>query len=672
MADKKRIKKLTELIAYHNKRYHEEDAPEISDEAYDSLVKELRDLTSADDDSLSVVNAVGGQPSEAFTKVTHQVRQWSFGNIFDEEELKEWLARIDRFLDHGENSRTTSYMVEHKIDGLKAVLTYEKGKLVRAATRGNGIVGEDVTHTVSTIADIPKQLNESVDLVCAGEVWLSEAELERINKERAAEDKPLFANPRNAAAGSLRLLDARVTAKRKLSFFAYDIDAFDSLETGIEIPTTQTEELMLLEKLGLPVNSHRQNCSSFAEIVRFYNTWQKKKESLPYDIDGIVLKVDRIDYQRTLGYTAKSPRYGVAFKFKATQATTVIEDIALQVGRTGVVTPVAHLRPVRVAGSVVSRATLHNEDQIKRLDVRVGDTVILQKAGDVIPEIVSVVVELRPKNSQSFRFPKKVLGCGGDGSIERIPGEAAYRCVTLDSDLIHRRRLYHFASKQALNIDGVGPRIIDALLEAELIAEAPDLFILTKEDLLTLPGFKDKAAQNVIDAIAATKTVPLPRLLVALSIDNVGEETARIISERFGDMKSIMKATVEELADVYGVGEVVGQSIYNWMHEERNILYLRELLKHIEVTSVSTSKGTALKGKTVVFTGTLTSLSREDAKQLARANGATVTSSVSKKTDYVVVGSDAGSKATQASELGVSILDEQAFLRLVNTTSGVV
>lgn len=664
---KKRLTELTKLVAYHQERYHTDDAPEISDEAYDSLVNELRELSGvAEDEVGQVVNAIGAAPSTAFAKVTHPVRQWSFGNVFAEAELADWEDKLYRFLGTTKQETTFSYVAEHKIDGLKVVLTYEQGKLVRGATRGDGVTGEDVTHTVRTITDVPQQLKASVDLVCVGEVWLSETEFERINAERAASGEALFANPRNAAAGTLRQLDPEVAAARKLSMFVYDIDVLTIPATAaLCVPETQAAELQLLKQLGFRVNQDYAICKTVADIQAFYDTWKTRRHDLSYGIDGVVIKVNEVVHQRALGYTAKSPRFGVAYKFPAEQATTVIEDIQLQVGRTGVVTPVAHLRPVLIDGSTVSRATLHNEDQIMRLDVRIGDTVILQKAGDIIPEILSVIIELRPKAAKPYRFPSVVPGCGGDGQIERIPGEAAYRCVTLDSKHLHQQRLYYFVSRGAMNIDGVGPRIIDLLLEHGLIATAPDLFSLEVGDLKDLPGFKEKAAQNVIDAIAAARTVPLYRLLVALSIDQVGEETARVIAEHFGTLANIRAAREVELAAVYGVGEIVAASLYAWLNTPKNQELLEALLPHLTITESTVVSSIALIGKTVVFTGTLPTLGRDEAKDLARKHGAKVASSVSKKTDFVVVGEEAGSKAQLAASLGVPQLSEAEFLTLL-------
>lgn len=662
-----RIEKLRELVTYHQRRYHEEDAPEISDEAYDSLVRELRELEGVGEEGVSVANQVGGAPSEAFSKVTHKVRQWSLNNVFDLEELQDWEDQIKRRLREEDITDTLTYDVGHKLDGLKVVLTYKDGKLIRAATRGNGVIGEDVTHTARTIEEIPDKLAEPVDLTCVGEVMLSEVEFKRLNKEREKLEQPLFANPRNAAAGSLRQLDPTVTASRRLSIVVYDLDSLDVKGTGLDEPTTQEEEIQLLKKLGFPIGEHTLLAQSISDIAKYYEKWKAKRSSLAYSVDGIVVKVNDLTLQKRLGYTAKAPRFAIAFKFPAEQSTTVVLDIVLQVGRTGVVTPVAHLIPTRIAGSVVSRATLHNEDQIKRLDVRVGDTVILQKAGDVIPEIVSVVKELRPDNSKSYRFPKRVEGCGGDGSIERIPGESAYRCATLDSDFIYRRRLYHFASKTALNIDGVGPRIIDVLLDEGLIKTPADLFTLKVGDLEGLPGFKVQAAKNVIGAVSVASEVELYRLLVAVSIPNIGEETARLVADYCGSLTKVQSASDEELAAIHGVGDVVAESLVSWMKDKKNQALLSELLPHLNIKNPSKRKSAtgALSKKTVVFTGALSSLSRDEAKSLARASGAHIASSVSRKTDFVVMGEEAGSKAAAAEALGVTVLDEAQFLKMV-------
>jgi len=667
-----RARELASLIGHHRKQYHEKDAPEISDEAYDSLVSELSVL-KAQYPALTPIHTetdtVGGRPDDAFTKVIHRVRQWSFDNVFTDDELIEWEARLLRFLEkEGVHEKKIAYMSEHKIDGLKVVLEYEAGRLMRATTRGDGVVGEDITHTARMVQDIPLTLTSPVTLIAVGEVWLGEVEFRKINTAREARGEQLFANPRNAAAGSLRQLDPQVTKSRALSFFAYDIDYLEAQTYTHLVPETQCDELLLLKKLGFVTNPYARLCPTLSDAIHEYKKWVPKKHTMPYGMDGTVLKVNEVRLQKVLGYTAKSPRFGIAYKFPAEEATTVVEDIVLQVGRTGVLTPVAHLRPVRIAGSVVSRATLHNEDQIARLDIRIGDTVILQKAGDVIPEILSVIKELRPTTARVYHFPSHVAECGGDGRIERVPGMSAWRCVAKDSDTLHRQRLYYFISRGAMNIDGLGPRIIDLLLDHNLINTASDLFTLTQGDLVGLPGFKEKSAQNVIDAIQKARTVPLHRLMVALSIPHVGEETARIIAESFRTIRGVRSATREELAQVFGVGEIVAESLVTWFRDTDHSRELDKLLSFlsIEMPDVGLKKATPLTGKTIVFTGALETQSRADAETLARALGAQVTSSVSKKTDYVVVGDAPGSNAKKAITLGVLVLTEKEFLALAD------
>lgn len=662
------LKKLQKLVAHHRHLYYEDDTTEVTDEAYDSLARELRNLEIkllGKPSQLSEM--VGGAPNVAFAKITHKIRQWSFDNVFSPDELEQWETRLQRVITEADVSmQKITYVAEHKIDGLKLVLTYESGKLVRAVTRGDGEIGEDVTHTALTITDIPHKLTAAVDLICVGEVWLGHKQFKRINGERAAAGEPLFANPRNAAAGSLRQLDPEVARGRALSMYCYDIDRYLPRQSSYKEPTTQLEELQLLKKLGLIINPYSKPCKNLSEISRYYESWVEKRDDLPYGIDGVVIKVNEIEIQQLLGFTAKAPRFGIAYKFPAEQTTTVVEAIDLQVGRTGVVTPVAHLRPVLIAGSTVARATLHNEDQIKRLDIRLGDTVILQKAGDVIPEIVAVVKELRPKSAKPYNFPKIVIGCGGDGQIERIPGEAAYRCVSLDSALLQKRRLYYFVSKHAFNIDGVGPKNIDALLEAGLITNHFDLFTLSREDFLLLPGFKEKSADNAMASIKAAKTQTLATFLVALSINQVGEETARLIAEVAGTMDRVRTMSQTELADIHGVGNVIADEVVNWFSNKRNLQAVDELLRYITILpSKKILVPTALSGKTLVVTGTLVSLSRDEAKDLIRLSGGKVSSSVSIKTDYVVVGTEAGSKAAEAERLGVKILTEQEFIALV-------
>jgi DNA ligase (NAD+) len=664
-----RIVKLREVIDRHRYLYHVLDAPEIGDTAYDSLIEELETLEATYPQFYSKnspTQRVGGTPLESFEKVVHQVRQWSFDDIFDHDGLVKWDEKTKRFAEkQGFSADGVTYCCEIKIDGVKMILTYEQGEFVRAATRGDGRIGEDITENVRTIASVPLILQEKIDIVVVGEVWLSEKELERVNTERKKTGEPLYANTRNLAAGSLRQLDPKITAHRRLDSFVYDIDYFDSRNSGVSVPQTQTEELELLQKLGFKVHAGFEICKSVNEIEVYYKKWTPKRDKQPYGIDGVVMKVNRRDIQEALGYTGKSPRFGVAYKFPAEQVTTVVEDIVLQVGRTGVVTPVAHLRPVRVAGSVVSRATLHNEDEIERLDVRIGDTVILQKAGDVIPDIVEVLKDLRTGKEKKFRFPEYVEDC--EGPIERIPGEAAYRCVNKNSFVQKRRRFHYFVSKAAFDIEGMGPKVVDALLDAGIIANIDDIFTLKKGDVLALPRFAEKSVDNLIESINGSREVTLPRFLVGLSIDHVGDETAVLFANRFESLDVIMGATLEELDSIHGVGEVVARSLYEWFRDLSHVALVQRLLKQVEILPYHKprSKNAAVGGKTFVLTGTMANLGRDEAKQKIQVLGGKVSSSVSAKTDYVVVGENPGSKYDTALELGIEVLDEQAFLQII-------
>jgi len=666
-----RVEQLRSLVEYHRKRYHEEDSPEISDEAYDSLVRELISLEQKHP-SLKTEGSpserIGGAPIESFEKVEHQISQWSFDNVFDEDELTAWEGRIERHLEKetGVSHPGIAYCAEHKIDGLKVILTYKGGVFVLGATRGDGTVGENITENLKTIESIPLRLPKKIDIVVAGEAWLPHKELARINREREKKGEPLFANVRNVAAGSLRQLDPKIVRERKLSTFAYDIDFLETKGEPISVPKTQTEELELLKELGFNVNKTYKLCKNISEVILYYQAWMKKKDDLPYGIDGIAIKVEKRDLQEALGYTAKAPRFAIAFKFPAEQATTAVEDIVLQVGRTGVITPVAILLPVLVAGSTVSRATLHNEDEIKRLDVRIGDTVILQKAGDVIPDIVRVLTELRTGKQKPYVFPKKVAECGGDGSIERIPGQAAYRCVYPDSAVQQKRKLEHFASKKAFNIDGLGEKIIEEFMERNLVSSFDDIFTLKKGDIAILPGFGEKSADNLITSIKKARDVSLPKFLVALSIPQIGEETADVLAQRFGTFDTLVKVNFEALEKIPGIGPIIAQSLVTWFANQENKKLISRLLAHVKIKRQKALNSGKLSGKTFVLTGTLSQLSRDEAKEKIKALGGHVSSSVSNKTDYVVVGKDPGDKYEKAISLGVQTLEEVDFFRLIS------
>ncbi|OHA59827.1 MAG: hypothetical protein A2589_03235 [Candidatus Vogelbacteria bacterium RIFOXYD1_FULL_46_19] len=654
---KQRLAQLRVLIDRERYLYHVEDRGELSEAALDSLKKELTNLESHWPDlvtSDSPSQRVAGEPLEKFEKVVHAVRQWSFDDAFSEEDIRAFETRVIKNL----GGERPTYTCELKIDGLKIVLTYNQGRLATAATRGNGLVGENVTANVRTIESVPLVLEQPQDVVVEGEVWLGRQDFDRLNKEQAQAGKPLYANPRNVAAGTIRQLDPQVVAGRKLATFIYDLAA-----ANFTPPVTQFEELVLLKKLGFKVNEHFARCADIDEVIAYWRQWEHQKDQLPYSVDGVVVKVNERQFQDRLGYTGKSPRFGIAFKFAAEQATTVVEDIVLQVGRTGVVTPVASLRPVLVAGSTVSRATLHNEDEIRRLDVRVGDTVVLHKAGDVIPDIIKVLPELRPKGARPFVFPSELPEIG---PIGRRPGEAAYRALNRNSATQHRRRLYHFASKIAFDIEGLGPKAVDLLLDEHLVATWPDFFTLKIGDLVNLPRLGEKSAANLMVAIDKARAVSLSRLLVGLSMDHVGEETARILAEHFGTLAKIKKATVGELEAISGIGQVVAEAIFNWFRDEHNLNELTRLERELRVIKPDQKKpaSTPLAGVTLVFSGSLSELTRAEAKDLARQAGAVVTSSVSAKTDYLVAGAEPGSKYDEAVSLGVKILSETEFRQM--------
>ena len=662
-----RYEKLLTEINRHRHLYYVQDAPEIEDTAYDALEKELFALEQEYPEIVapdSPSRRVGGAPLPQFTKVRHTVPQWSFNDAFSPEEMREFDARVHRVLQTEFGEATPTYTCELKIDGLKIVLTYERGVLKTAATRGDGLVGEDVTHNVRTIASVPLRLSREVDLVVEGEVWMSEEGLEAVNRARKKAGEPLFMNPRNAAAGSIRQLDPKIAASRKLDTFMYDV-AF----TSERLPQAQLEELIYMRELGLKVNPHVRLAKTIDEAVLYWEEWKKKNKTQGYWIDGVVVKVNERKFQEALGYTGKAPRFAIAFKFPAEQVTTMVEDIQLQVGRTGVLTPVAHLRPVKVAGSTVSRATLHNEDEIKRLDVRVGDTVILQKAGDVIPDIVQVLTDLRTGKEKPFKWPTHVMECGGDGRIERAPGEAAWRCVARDSFAVKRRVLRHFTSKAALNIEGLGPSRVDALMEKDLVGNFDDFFTLEEGDLLTLEGFAEVSAKKLVASIKqVAKRVPLSRLLTGLSIPHVGEETAILLAAHYKTVDDLAAASEQELSEISGIGEVVGVAIVAWFKDKENQKLMQRLQKHLYIVSEKSGKRSGIfAGKTLVLTGTLSTFSRDEAKEKIRAEGGSVSSSVSKQTDYVVAGEEAGSKLAKAEELGIKVLTEEEFLQLLTT-----
>jgi DNA ligase (NAD+) len=662
---RERISKLKKEIDHHRYQYHVLDKPELSDAAWDGLKNELAkleeqypDLVTAD----SPTQRVGGEPLDKFKKIKHEVSQWSFNDAFDEEDLRAFDKRIKKDLGLSETDNI-EYMCELKIDGLHVVLTYENGQLKYGATRGDGKVGEDVTHNLKTIESLPLILRKPTDVIVEGEVYIGAKDFEKLNKEREKSNEVLFANPRNAAAGGLRQLDPKLAKARKLNCFLYDISK------GEDLPTQQAE-LEKLKDLGFKVNKHAQLCRGVIEVLNYWRKWEHNKHKEDYWIDGVVVKVNSVKQQKNLGYTGKAPRFALALKFAPEQVTTVVEDIEVQVGRTGALTPVAHLRPVKVAGSTVSRATLHNEDEIKRLDVRIGDTVILEKAGDIIPDIVQVLKNLRTGKEKKFVFPTKCPICGSP--VEKKQGgtnqSVAIYCTNKNCYAQQLRGLIHFASKVGVDIEGLGAKVVEQLFQEKLVGDSADFYTLTVGDLLPLERFAKQSAQNLIDAIQNKKEISLNRFINALGIHHVGEETAIVLAENFGSLEKIKNATLEDFEQVEDIGPIVAKSLHNWFSDKNNLALLDKFEKEnvvIQKYSHNQISSGKLAGKTVVVTGTLESFSRDEAKNAIRQAGGKVAESVSKKTDYVVVGENPGSKADKARELGVEILTESEFVKLL-------
>ncbi|MEK7662098.1 MAG: NAD-dependent DNA ligase LigA [Patescibacteria group bacterium] len=663
---KERIEKLKETINRHRYLYHVLDKEEISPAALDSLKKELYDLEAQYPELItpdSPTQRVAGEPLKEFKKVRHRFAQWSFNDIFSSDEAREFDERIKRFLKK-ETGRAAAptYVCELKIDGLKVIVEYEKGVFVRAATRGDGIVGEDVTSNVKTIESLPLSLGENISVTAEGEIWMKKSTLASINKERAKSEETPFANSRNLAAGSIRQLDPKVAASRKLEIFIYDLD-----ETENGLPKTQFEELKLLKELGFKVNPHFIRAKNIDEVISYWESWRKKAPKEDYQIDGIVIKVDERPFQEALGYTGKAPRFAVAFKFPAEEATTVLEDIQVQIGRTGAVTPVAHLRGVRVAGSLVKRATLHNMDEIERLGVKIGDTVILRKAGDVIPEIAGVLKEMRTGKEKEFKMPSHCPVC----DTKLVRGEAgkglsvAFYCPSLDCPAKHRESFVHFVGRKGMDIDGLGEKIVYEFMDIGLMENFPDVFKIKKEDIEGLPGFGEKSADNLINAINKARAVPLHKFIFALGIRHIGEGTARDMAEHFGSMDKILYAQEEDFLRVAGIGEKSIRSISAYFKSARNKKILRELLREVKIGKESRRRG-ALSGKTFVLTGTLSRLSRDVAKEEILKQGGAVSGSVSRKTSFVVAGEEPGeNKMDDARKLGVKIITETEFLNLL-------
>ncbi|MGI6532793.1 MAG: NAD-dependent DNA ligase LigA [Bacillota bacterium] len=654
-----KIEKLRELINYHNYRYYVLDDPEVSDAEYDSLMKELEALEREYPDLItpdSPTQRVGGAVLSGFQAVTHAIPLLSLANAYSQEELDSFDRRVRELL-----SSPPRYTAELKIDGLAISLLYRDGVFIRGATRGDGQTGEDITNNLRTIRSIPLKLREPLagDLEVRGECYMDKRAFEQLNKAQEEKGEKLFANPRNAAAGSLRQLDPKVTSERQLNVFLYGLGYSDALP-----PDSHYETLQWLSSLGFRTNPETQVFDSIDGVKEFIQYWHEKRESLPYDIDGIVVKVDSRVQQELLGTTAKSPRWAVAYKFPAMQKTTKVEDIIVQVGRTGAVTPLAILEPVFIAGSTVSRASLHNEDYVKEKDIRIGDTVVIQKAGDIIPEVVRSVPELRDGSERVFQMPQSCPACGT--RLVREAGEAVWRCDNSQCPAKLVEGLVYFASRDALDIEGMGPAVVQQLVDAGLVKNPADIFKLTKEQLLGLDRFGERSAAKLVASIEEAKGRGLARLLTALGILHVGTQTAASLAAYFGSMEKLVTATEDQLAQVPDIGPVVASSISAFFQNPKNIQLIEELKKlGVKMDEPKQSRGEAFSGKTFVVTGTLSQFSRKEAKDAIESLGGKTTESVSKNTDYLVVGEKPGSKLDKARELGISILDEQQFIDML-------
>lgn len=661
-AVKKRLKELRNLINYHDYRYYVLDSPEISDAEYDELMRKLIAIEGAHPELVtpdSPTQRVGAPPAEGFLPVRHRSRMLSLADAFSFDELSAFFERVGRALPGEE----VDYVCELKIDGTAISLNYEDGLLTRGATRGDGETGEDITSNIKTIRSIPLRLRlekPPAFMEVRGEAYFSKEQFEEINKERSKEGLPLFANPRNAAAGSLRQLDPNITARRELDSIFYSL----GYVPGISF-RTHWEVLQFLKKAGFKISKYAERTEDSQKVFDFCSRWQERRDTLPYEIDGVVIKVNSLDQQARLGATSKSPRWAIAYKFPAEQRTTKIVDITVNVGRTGAVTPVAILEPVRVAGSTVSRATLHNEDEMRRKDVRIGDTVVVQKAGDVIPEVVAPVTSKRTGAERVYRMPKKCPVCGAD--VVRPPDEAVARCTGIACPAQIFEHILHWASRGAMDIDGLGPAVVSQLLEKGMIEDVADLYYLTREDLLTIEHFADKAAENLLNAIEVSRNRPLSKLLFGLGVRHVGSHVASVLAKHYPSMENLKKASYDDLMMTKEVGPRIAESVVAFFKQNRNLRVL-DKLKQAGVRMKEARKAEVpqrLAGLTFVLTGTLAGFTREQAKEAIGGLGGEVSSSVSRKTDYVVAGENPGSKYDKARELGVKILDEEEFVRLI-------
>jgi DNA ligase (NAD+) len=660
---KKRVEKLREEIEYHNYRYYVLDQPEILDTQYDRLMRELEKIEEQYPELRSPnspTQRVGAPPLEAFEIVRHSIPMLSLANAFDESEARDFDKRVKKFLGSSEDFE---YVAEPKLDGLAVELVYERGQFVVGSTRGDGVNGENITQNLRTIKTIPLQLIRREipvpeRLEVRGEVIIQIDKFKELNRKREEMDEPPFANPRNAAAGSVRQLDSKITRERPLEIYCYGLG-----EVRGRTFKNHWEILQTFPKWGLRTNPHIRRCRNIDEVLKYYHEMNEKRETLPYEIDGIVIKVDRLDLQTRLGEISRSPRWALAFKFQPKQVATKILDIIVQVGRTGALTPVAVMEPVKVGGVEVSRATLHNQDEIDKKDVRVGDSVIIQRAGDVIPEVVQAITSKRTGTEKKFKMPSKCPVCGA----EIIREEAIHRCIGLDCPAQLKGRIKHFASKRAMDIEGLGVKLIDQLVDKGLLKDVADIYYIKKEELIALERMADKSAQNIIDAIEGSKTKPLSKFLYALGIRHVGETTAEDLARRFTRLDDFFHLSEEDLMEIEGIGPEVAASVFQFFRDKKNRESIERLKKAgVKVIEPKVKEKGKLVGKTFVFTGALKIFGRDEARNLVESLGGMTVSSVSKKVDFVVVGEDPGSKSDKAKELGIKILTEEEFRKMIS------
>lgn len=655
----KRLKELKEIIAYHANKYYNEDSPEISDFEYDMLMVELKNIEKEHpelitSDSPTQVIVANGKNDTHFAEVRHEVPLQSLQDVFDLQDVKDFHERIKKSV------QNPQYVVETKIDGLSVSLEYRNGKFVRGATRGDGLVGEDITSNLKTIKTIPQELKEPVTIIVRGEVFMPKESFEKLNEEREVTGEKLFANPRNAAAGSLRQLDPKITAERNLDIYIFNVQKID----GVEL-TSHYESFKYMQALGFQVNPYIKLCKNIEDIMGAIAEIGEKRGDLTFDIDGAVVKVDNLKQREEIGVTAKTPRWAVAYKYPPEKKETIIEDIKVQVGRTGAITPMAILKPVRVAGSLISKTTLHNEDFIKEKDIRIGDTVYIQKAGDVIPEVAEVLKEKRSGSEKVFEMPKVCPVCGAEAVREE--GEAVVRCTGIECPAQLFRSLVHFASRNAMNIDGLGPAMIEQLLDAKLISNIADIYTLKKDELLKLERIGEKTADNLLTAIEQSKNNSLDRLINSFGIRHIGTKTSKILAKNFENLEEMMKTPYEKFASINEIGEIMADSLVTFFLSSQS----RDLIKRLKVAGINMQgnkkeiEDDRFVGKVFVLTGTLSSYSRQEASDIIENYGGKTSSTVSKKTDYVLAGEEAGSKLTKAEALEIKIITEEEFKEMI-------